>query len=590
MNRDDHNRLEQAANRKLLKNVFFEYIWVKRWSILFLVAMIIAGVAISNVSPYLYGKMIDAINDKSLERLIKLILLYCSINVTAVVMSLIERYCGELISFSITNQMKKVLFKRAIGATCEDYDRYTTGELMSRLNGDSESIVSFFIELFTSAGQVMVNLVVSVFYIITISLRLSSAALFYLPMTFLVSFQARRVFKKLAYHQRQLDDKYYSFLSESLSNHEGIKAYQLEKSINNKYAMLISDRLKLTKKNLRTKNTVTMMNRLITMVSSMYVIYMSAVLIRQGVLTLGDMVAFNTYINLMYTSVNTIWNFNISWQSVLVSAKRIREFMDIDEEDIDEGKERNFGIGHPCLSFVDVEFTYPGAKKAVLQDIDFCINACGLYGVIGKNGCGKSTLAKLLVRFYKIENGEYRLFDNNVKEIPLRELRKQITYIPKDDFFLKETVMENIRLAAPEVTEEAIIEACKTVGIHSFIMSLPRQYATVIGEGGANLSSGQRQKLSLARAFLRQSKIIILDETTANLDGGAEQEIINVLRDLKKHSLIILISHKPAPIKACDKVFVIDRGRVLDEGSQQELRERCSLYRELVGEEQTRVK
>ena len=242
---------KDRESNEMLRKIFKEYMMPQKWHLFFLVLLILGGVAIGNLAPYVYGKMIDAINTGDLHRLLRLISLYCATALCTVLLSLIEKYTGEMLSFKTVNQIKRRLFERVVSAKFKDYSKYTTGEFISRLNGDSDNIVTFFLDLFTNAGQVFVNLMISIAYIVSISLKLSSVALFYLPASFLVSHLARKYYKKLAEKQRALEDRHYSFLNEVLSNHEGIKAFQMEKSVFEKYRNIVAERLKLTKEDCR---------------------------------------------------------------------------------------------------------------------------------------------------------------------------------------------------------------------------------------------------------------------------------------------------------------------------------------------------
>lgn len=576
--------IKDRESNEMLRKIFQEYMMPQKWHLFSLVLLILGGVAIGNLAPYVYGKMIDAINAGDLHKLLKLISLYCVATFFTVLLSLAEQYSGEMLSFKIVNQIKRGLFERVVSAKLKDYSKYTTGEFISRLNSDSDSIVTFFLDLFTNAGQVIVNLVISVVYIVSISLKLSSVALFYLPANFLVSHLARKYYKKLAEKQRALEDKHYSFLNEVLSNYEGIKAFQLEKLIFGNYGSIIAERLRLTKENLHIGNSFNLLNKAISMISFTYIMYTSAVLIHDNILTLGDMVAFNTYINLMYTSVSTIWSFNISRQTVLVSAYRIREMLSMEEEVFGENEKFEIPERENMIAASHVRFKYPLTDVSVLQDVTFSIKENGLYCFVGKNGSGKSTLAKLLMRFYDRDSGEIELFEKAYDEISLNNLRRNIIYVQKEDFFLKDTIFNNLVLAKEDASFQEVKEVCMQADIHSYIMSLPNQYDTVIGEGGSTLSSGQKQKLSIARALLRKSPILILDEVTANLDGKAEKEIMEVLTKVKRNAIILMISHKPSAITYSDYVFVIHEGIIVAEGKHENLLKESDVYQDLFGE------
>lgn len=569
-----------------LKEIFKVYLWPRKGKMFLIVFLIVGGVILGNLSPMIYGWMVDAINGLDLDQLALLIGVYCGITLFTLGLELLEKYLGEVISFQITNSIKIKLFEKIVQSKCKEYSRFTTGEYISRLNGDSESIVTFFVDLITSFGQVVINLGISIVFIISISLRLSSVALFYLPASFAVTFIARKYYKKLAGKQRKVEDRHYSFLTEVFSNFMGIKAFQMEQIAAKKYWDIVLARFDLVKKSLRLGNVTQVFNSIVKLASSMYIIYISAVLIKNGNMTLGTMISFNTYINVMFSSVSEIWNFNISKQSVLVAAGRIRDILETEIEELQEEKCQLFGIKSDLL-IKDLSFSYPSTESFALHKLNLHIQGPGIYALVGRNGCGKSTLAKILVRFYDLDKGSYQLAGRPCTQYSLKALRSHITYIQKDDFFLKDTVYQNLILARKTATKEEVYDACRHAGIHDFIMSMPEQYQTILDEEGSNLSSGQKQMLSIARAILRGSDILVLDEITANLDGKAEKRLLEVLEYLRRDKTILLISHKITSILSSDRIFVMDNGNIIAAGTHCQLIQTCNLYQELFGSSQS---
>ena len=205
----------------------------------------------------------------------------------------------------------------------------------------------------------------------------------------------------------------------------------------------------------------------------------------------------------------------------------------------------------------------------------------GFYSFVGKNGCGKSTLAKLLIKLYVVDSGYMEINGIDYNNCFIDSLRENITYIQKEDFFLNDTIYNNLSLANERATAEDIYRACQTVGIDEFINSLPDKYDTLVGEGGSTLSSGQRQKLNIARALLKKSKILIFDETTANLDGKSEKNVISILKKMSKHSIVIFISHKVSSIVQSDRIFLMESGSIIDSGTHEQLSKNNNIYKEL---------
>lgn len=569
------------TDKEKLKWFFKKYIYTGKRYLALLIGLIFIGSLVANISPYLYGKMLDSITLGNMDLLLKIIIFYFLITLLTNILSMLESYIGQVVNFKLSKKAQIELFDKMIRMRTLSYNKYETGEFISRLNGDTDSIVSFGINIITSMLHIIVNIVVSLYFVITISVRLSSVAIFYIPTTFLVTYLARKYFKELAETRKEFGDGYYSFQNEIFLNNAGIKSFQLEDKINNKYKGYIEKEFKLLRRNIYLGNIMQLTNSLITMISSLYIIYLSAQLIKDGMLTIGLMVSFNTYINKLFSAISQVFNINISFQEVTVSLNRIIEVMSEDLEVVNKTiyqKEKD-----PILKGVDIGFTYDYKKKSILNNMDISIDKFGLYSIVGSNGCGKSTFAKLLIKLYDPEPGHIYLNGVDYNELTFDNIRSQITYVQKEEFFFNDTIINNIKLADEFLKEEDIENMCKKLGLDEFIRTLPEGYKTIIGEGGSTLSSGQKQKLSIARALLRATPIYIFDEITANLDGRSEKDIIGIIKEYSKKSIILLISHKITSIIDSDKIFILANGMIEDSGDHEYLLQNNYIYKELFG-------
>ncbi len=563
-----------------LNDFIKEYISPEKNKLIFLVLMIFGGTVIKNINPYLYGEMIDGISFSNMEYLIKLIAIYFVVTVFTALLGIYEDYLGQTLSFRVSKNVQRNMFDKIVRLKTKAYDKYDTGEFMYRLTGDSDEIVSFCINVITSSLHILVNICVSLYFVFKISTQLTSVAIFYIPASFAVTFMSRRYFKELAKRKKEYNDKYYGFQNEIFSNNIGIKSYMLEDSVNEKFRSFISADFKIFKRSIFLNNTVDLLNTLITVISSLYVIYLSAVLIRSNLLTIGTMVSFNTYISNLFSSISEVLGLNISKQKVMISLNRINEIM----SQSSEGKvlsENDFPLKNVDIEGKDICFKYSEKDKPVLNNFSFKISSFGFYSFVGKNGCGKSTIAKLLVKLYDTNYGELKLNGDYYRDIPKERLRKNITYVQKEDFFFNDTILNNIKFANPDVSDKEVIDICKKVDLDEYINTLPEKYETVIGEGASTFSSGQKQKLSIARALLRNTKIYIFDEVTSNLDGKSEKLVVSIIKELSENSVVIFISHKVSSIIESDEIFLIDEGVVAERGDHNYLIQNSKLYCEL---------
>lgn len=569
----------KEGNEKL-KIFIKKYIYPEKNRLTILVFIIFGGTFIKNISPYLYGKMLDTISSSNIKFLIKLIVIYFVVTILTTLLGTYEDYLGQTLSFRVSRNVQKNMFDKIIRLKINAYDKYDTGEFMYRLTGDSDEIVSFCIKIITSFLHILVNICVSSYFVFKISIKLTSVAIFYIPASVALTFLSRKYFKELTKRRKEYNDKYFSFQNEVFSNNIGIKSYMLEDSMNKKFENYISKDFKILRKSIFLNNMIDFLNALIAVISSLYIIYLSAILIQSNLLTIGTMVSFNTYINNLFSSISEVLGLNISKQKVIISLNRVNEIM----SESSEGKEiltKDYSLKNVDVLGDEIYFRYSEKDKLVLNNFSFKILSFGLYSFVGKNGCGKSTIAKLLIKLYDVECGELNINGETYNNISKEKLRKNITYVSKEDFFFHDTILNNIRFGNPDVRYNEVIEMCKKIDLHEYINTLPEKYETMMGEGASRFSSGQKQKLSIVRALLRNTKIYIFDEVTANLDGKSEKLVLSTLKELSKGCLVIFISHKVSSLIESDEIFLIDEGAVVERGNHNYLIHNSKLYCQL---------
>ncbi|BAZ65480.1 ABC transporter ATP-binding protein [Fischerella sp. NIES-4106] len=289
-------------------------------------------------------------------------------------------------------------------------------------------------------------------------------------------------------------------------------------------------------------------------------------------LSIGQLLAFNSMNGNFVSLIATVITFIDEFTKVKTATQRLAEVIDTTPENQDDGKKQFVTISEDAdLIFSNVSFYYPGQVE-LLNDFNLTIPAGKVTAIIGKSGCGKSTLAKIMAGLYPLNSGNIRIGIYNLEDICLDCLRQQVVLVPQDAHFWSRSIIENFRLGAPELTFEQIVRACQITEADDFISKLPNKYQTVLGEFGANISGGQRQRLAIARAIVTDPPVLILDESTSGLDPISEAQVLDQLLKHRYGKTTILITHRPQVINRADWIIVLDQGKLNTQGSLAQLR------------------
>jgi ATP-binding cassette subfamily C protein len=289
-------------------------------------------------------------------------------------------------------------------------------------------------------------------------------------------------------------------------------------------------------------------------------------------LSIGQLLAFNSMNGNFIGLISTVINFVDEFTRAKTAVRRLTEVIDATPEDDDNGKKPFATISENAdIICTNINFHYPG-RIDLLEDFSLTIPGGKNIALIGKSGCGKSTLSKLISGLYKLQSGNIQIGIYNLQDLSLESLRQQVVLVPQDAHFWNRSIVENFRLGAPYVSFEQIVKACQIAGADEFISKMPETYQTILGEFGANISGGQRQRLAIARAIVTDPAILILDESTGGLDPVSEAQVLDQLFEYRQGKTTILITHRPKVINRADWIVLIDQGRLKLEGSLQDLR------------------
>ena len=441
--------------------------------------------------------------------------------------------------------------------------------------------------LFTILTGVVVTLFKETFTLIALlglmfyhDWQLSLLAMIMIPVAAISSKNIGKKMGKKVHVSLEASDKFMKFLSEIIKGSWLIKIYQKEEDELKKISMIIDERFKAIRKVEQTRFGAGPIMEIISAVAIAIVVFFAGYRSIQGAITLGEFVSFLAALMLAYQPVRALAGINVGIQEGITAAKRIYEIIDQKNEIFNDENAPSLKLKNATLEFKNISFTYPDGTHA-LKNLSAKIEGGKKVGLVGISGSGKTTFLNLIPRFFNLKHGTILIDDQNINNINLNSLRKEISIVSQDVILFDDTIRSNILYGNASASNDEIVNACKFAAAQDFVEKLPNKYETIIGENGIKLSGGQKQRLSIARAILKDSPIILLDEATSSLDSESEAVIQKAIENLTKNKTTIIIAHRLSTIMNCDKILVFDSGQIVDEGSHEFLVKNSSIYKNL---------
>ena len=484
-------------------------------------------------------------------------------------------------SQDVTRDIQIDVLKSVLNLDTQSLDSKNSGKFISHLTYDVGLLTNMISVGLLNLIKDTLTLGGLIFLMFYQNWKLALLAIIMIPIA---TFAARSLGKRMGKVTTQSQEKsgiLISYLSEMLKNYKIIKIYQKEKFEINRATKFINDLKDKVVKSAIVLIRVTPIMETLTGIMIAALIFYSATLVGSGELDVNNFFSFLAAMMLAYQPVRSLATLNITFSQGFSGAYRILPLIDQEKKIYENDNLKNIIVDKANIEFKNINFSYfEENKDQVLHKINFKINGGETVALVGHSGAGKSTIMNLIPRFYDPTSGDIVIDDQSIYNSKLSSLRKNISLVSQEVTLFDDTVRSNIAYAAPDSSEEQIIEASKFSKVDDFIQKLPNKYDTMIGENGVRLSGGEKQRISIARAILKNAPIILLDEATSSLDVDTEHKIQQAIAYLTKNKTTIIIAHRLSTIFGADKIFVVNQGKIVDEGTHLELLKNSLIYQD----------
>lgn len=567
---------KQSTFRRLLS-----YMWRYKWISLLALAFIFATTLVTTALPLLARSYIDQfVSREAATNGLYLLGIYYGLFLLRVLLTFLGQYAFARVAYSIVRDLRQETFANMQQLGMAYFDQTAAGAIVSRLTNDTQSVADMFSSIFSNFLSSMLILVVTIVTMLALNWRLTLLIVLFLPIMLgsIILYQrlSNRLLKQVRAKLSDLNVK----LSESIEGMRIIQAFGQEKRLIDEFEAINREHLDFSNRYLNVNSLFLRpaMSLLKILAYAVILTYFGLSWQVAGV-TAGVMYAFIQYVNQLFNPlIDVMQNYSVL-QTSMVAAERVFELMDrrdFEPEQAEEGPEIQAGN----IDFQHVTFSYDG-KREILKDISFSVKQGETIAFVGATGSGKSSIINLFLRFYEFEKGKILIDGRDIRDYSQAELRRNIGLVLQDPFLYHGTIVSNIRMYQENLSQAEVEEAARFVDAHDFISQLAQGYDSPVTERGSTFSSGQRQLLAFARTIATKPKILILDEATANIDSETEELIQHSLWKMRQGRTTIAIAHRLSTIQDANCIYVLDKGRIIESGSHEELLAQNGTYKKM---------
>lgn len=577
--KDDEQSVERGKAQTLMR--LFRYLLAYKWQIILVLLIMGYGVLISLVNPLIMESAIDdhiAVGD--LSGLYKLLAVALAINLLLVVTVKLRMYIMAKVCNEILLTIRQELYTHIQKLDFRFFDSRPTGKILSRIIGDINSLKDVLSNCVTTLIPDGLTVIAVVVIMIWKNPKLALASLLTIPLM-----AASILFIQIKAHPRwQLFRKksanLNAFIHEDMAGMRIIQSFHAQGETEDTFEELLMEHRTSFFDAVRMSDAFGSVIDLSWGLGCILLYYTGIIVLGVDQVSVGTFIAFGTYLNMFWQPIHNISNFYNQLVTNIAGAERIFEILDTPPAIADGEGAAQMPPIRGEVTFAHVSFSYDDKVK-VLDDVSFRTKPGETIALVGPTGAGKSTIVNLISRFYDVQEGTVTVDGHDVKKVSIESLRRQMGIMTQDNFLFSGTIKDNIRYGKLDATDEEIIAAAKAVNAHDFIMRLEKGYDTELSERGGGLSIGQRQLLAFARTMVSDPKILILDEATSSIDTKTELLVQEGIEHLLAGRTSFVIAHRLSTIQKADRIFVVDDGRIVEEGNARELMERRGIYYQL---------
>jgi ATP-binding cassette subfamily B protein len=529
---------------------------------------------------YLNGAAIEEVTKFNLNKALIILGIYFLFDVfVGVVLEVSANSILHKVESKLTRRLGFNTYVKALNLPAYAYEEKSSGEIINRITNDADSLSFIFGRILNVISSLVGSLVIIVYvfinsWIIGLELVTIVGLLYFIMKKF------NPLLKEIHKERKEEQDKFTSLVNESVRGIREIKTLGIKNNLITDMRDLIKIIYDKSAREIDVSRKFDITVRSLKCVLEVLTFVLCAILVCDGQITIGFFIAMTYYVYRYMWLIENINDLSQNFQKLNVSLERVNEI--IENRLFEDEKYGDKVIENPkgYIEFKDVTFAYPNEPNT-LNNFNLTIEPNKKVAIVGKSGQGKSTLFNLMTRIFDIKNGSLLIDDIDIKDLTEEELRNRISIIRQEPFIFNRTIKENFEIVNRDITLDEIRKYCKLAYLDDYIMSLPKQYDTVLGEGGVNLSGGQKQRLSIARTLSKKSNIILFDEATSALDNNSQEYIKKAIDNLVKDHTVVIVAHRLSTIMDADIIHVVNEGNVVASGKHEELLENCEIYRNL---------